>query len=176
MAYKELAHQSHYKPEVNYDMTKSPPAPIMDRKIGTKGHSWLPGWIDKWWDEDPDHPDWKPETGLVRRLDVIIVKDPAKAPTQDNIKQVVEIKFADDVWGRGQRDDYEVIAGPGKLAELTPERCKCPEPEPESPTEKKPEPEKGIIDYLMDIVDAAEEADGKGGGRVRTRPNRLPRK
>lgn len=174
---KELGHQSHYKPEINYDMTKIPPAPIMDKEVKTKGHDWLPGWINKRWDDDPDHPDWKPETGLVRRPDVIIVKDPAKPPTQDNIKQVVEIKFADDVWGAGQERAYRAIAGPDKLAELTPDRCKCPEPkpEPEQPSDKESQ-EKGFIDYLMDFVDAAEEADRSGGGRSRTRPKRLPRK
>ncbi len=32
-----LKHRSPYKPEVNYDMTRQPPAPIMDRNVETKG-------------------------------------------------------------------------------------------------------------------------------------------
>ena len=48
-----LKHRSPYKPEVNYDVTKEPPAPIMASDVETKGHDWLPGWITKWWDK-PD--------------------------------------------------------------------------------------------------------------------------
>jgi len=33
-----LEHQSPYKPEINYDMTKQPPVPIMDSSTETKGH------------------------------------------------------------------------------------------------------------------------------------------
>jgi hypothetical protein len=41
--------QSEYKPEVNFDMTKNPPTPIMDSSIATKVHDWLPGWVDDGW-------------------------------------------------------------------------------------------------------------------------------
>lgn len=53
----------------------------------------LPGWISKYWDEDPEHPPFKPGKGMIRRPDVIIVQNPNRPPTQDNIKQVVEMKF-----------------------------------------------------------------------------------
>ena len=35
------------------------------------------------------HPLWMPGEGFVRRQDVVIVKDPTKPPTQDNIKDRV---------------------------------------------------------------------------------------
>jgi hypothetical protein len=45
---KQLDHLSPYKQEINYDMTKNPPEPIMDKDVATKGHDWLPGWIEKY--------------------------------------------------------------------------------------------------------------------------------
>jgi hypothetical protein len=38
-----LEHRSPYKSEINYDMTREPPAPIMNSEVETKGHDWLPG-------------------------------------------------------------------------------------------------------------------------------------
>lgn len=73
-----LQHRSPYKPEVNYDMTQRPPAPIMDSGVQTKGHDWLPGWIKKYWDAPSDagstRPPFQPGEGMVRRPDVVIVK------------------------------------------------------------------------------------------------------
>ena len=128
-----MNHQSPYKPEVNYDMTQTPPAPIMDSKVETKGHSWLPGWIEKYWGSKPEHSDsYKAGKGLVRRPDVVIVNDPGKPPTQDNIKQVVEIKFPPDGWSKMQKDRYTVISGNAdKLVKLEPDDCDCNKPEPE---------------------------------------------
>ena len=58
--------------------------------------------------------------------DVIITEDSTKAPTQDNIKKVVEIKFPGDTWGTGQKVDYEEIArDPVDLKELSPDECGC---------------------------------------------------
>lgn len=129
-----LKHRSPYKPEVNYDMTKRPPAPIMDSGVETKGHDWLPGWIKKWWEEDPEHPPFKPKRGMVRRPDVVIVKDPAKPPTRDNIKQVVEIKFPPDKRNPQQDVAYSRIAGgENKLEVIGPENCDCDQPEPNPP-------------------------------------------
>jgi hypothetical protein len=110
-------------------MTKNPPVPIMNYEIKTMVHEWAPGWIKKRWNEDPEHPLWLPGKGYVRRPDVVIVKDPTKPPTQDNIKQVVEIKFEKDPWGEGQARDYEKISGRGKLVELTPKECSCDDPD-----------------------------------------------
>jgi len=132
-----LGHAGTYKPEVNYDMTKQPPAPIMDSDIDTKAHGWLPGWINKYWDtigEDGNpRPKYKSGRGYVRRPDVVIVKNPNLPPNQDNIKQVVEIKFPPDIMNDPQREAYETIAGgPQKLVELEPDDCDCNKPEPSS--------------------------------------------
>ncbi len=133
-----LKHRSIYKPEVNYDMTKQPPAPIMDSGIETKGHDWLPGWISKWWnvpdEQGQQRPPFVPGEGMVRRPDVVIVNDPMKPPTQDNIKQVVEIKFPPDKIDGPQNDAYVQIAGgENKLVVMGPEKCDCDQPEPNPP-------------------------------------------
>ncbi|KEZ67459.1 MULTISPECIES: VRR-NUC domain-containing protein [Pseudomonas] len=130
-----LQHRSPYKPEVNYDMTRQPPAPIMDRNVETKGHDWLPGWIKKWWDAPDDQGtqrgSFKAGRGLIRRPDVVIVNDPTRPPTQDNIKQVVEIKFPPDKMNEAQRKAYTLISGDeDKLVELEPSHCDCNQSEP----------------------------------------------
>lgn len=132
-----LKHRSPYKPEVNYDMTRQPPAPIMDRNVETKGHDWLPGWIKKWWDAPDDQGSRRPPftagEGMVRRPDVVIVNDPTKPPTQDNIKQVVEIKFPPDKMDERQELAYIRIAGDEtKLVEMGPGDCDCNQSEPNS--------------------------------------------
>ena len=122
---KFLGHRSPWKPEISYDMHKSPPEPIMDKGILTKAHDSVIGWIKKYWEKDKGYPYEKGE-GMIRRPDVVIVKDPSKPPTQDNIKNVVEIKFGDDEFGTRQKDAYEEIAGdPNKVKVLDPDKCKC---------------------------------------------------
>lgn len=171
-----MKHKSPYKAELSYDLTKNPPVPIMDKEIPTKVHEWVPGWIQKWWDDDKDHPPWESGQGYVRRPDVVIVKDPSKPPTQDNIKHVVEIKFKDDVWGREQMTDYETIAGEGKLALLEPEDCACDDPDSKP---KKPHVD-GFPRPLtwMDVVEAianARPGGGRGGGGgYRRPPKKIP--
>jgi hypothetical protein len=125
-------HKSPYKAEVNYDMTKRPPAPIMSSDPETKAHDWLPGWIKKWWNADESHPPFKPGKGLVRRPDIVIVNDPTRPPTQDNIKQVVEVKFPPDDWTKRQKDAYVLIAdGENKVVRTGPDECDCDAPEPQ---------------------------------------------
>ena len=136
-----LEHRSPYKQEINYDMTKSPPAPIMDSGIATKGHSYLPGWLRKYWGTEPEHaPTFKAGQGLIRRPDVVIVNDPTRPPTQDNIKQIVEMKFPPDRLSERQERAYQQIAGgPTKLLTLEPSHCDCDAPEPDGakiPVEK----------------------------------------
>lgn len=167
---RRLGSQSEYKAEVNYDMTKIPPAPIMDYEIKTMAHAWAPGWIKKHWDSDPMHPLWMPGEGYVRRPDVVIVKDPSQPPTQDNIKQVVEIKFENDKWGPEQATDYSKISGPGKLAELTPGKCSCDDPDRKKKTEK-------LKDEVLkeDVLEALDALANKGRGGRRSRlPKKLP--
>jgi hypothetical protein len=131
-----LKHRSPYKPEINYDMTKSPPAPIMDSGIDTKGHDWLAGWIKKYWDLPDENGNTRPPfeagSGQIRRPDVVIVSDPTKPPTQDNIKRVVEIKFPPDVMSDPQRAAYEKVGGKGKLVEMGPDKCDCDNPDSRS--------------------------------------------
>ncbi len=129
-----LEHRSQFKQEVNYDMTQRPPAPIMDSGVETKGHDYLPGWIRKYWGSQPEHsPAFKPGTGLIRRPDVVIVKDPLKPPTQDNIKQIVEMKFPPDALSGEQEAAYREIGGKGKLTQLKPSDCDCDSSEPKDP-------------------------------------------
>ncbi|TBU76895.1 nuclease [Pseudomonas daroniae] len=121
-----LQRRSPYKPEVSYDMTKHPPQPILDSQTGNNPHGWIPGWISKYWDEDPEHPPFKPGRGMIRRPDVVIVKDPNLPPTQDNIKQVVEMKFPPDPSNQNQVDAYAAIAGDEwKVVEMKPTDCDC---------------------------------------------------
>ena len=131
---KLLEHRSPYKQEINYDMTKRPPAPIMDSAVETKGHSYLPGWIQKYWNSDGTKPPFQAGEGMIRRPDIVIVNDPAKPPTQDNIKQIVEMKFPPDTATVEQREDYKTIAGSSnKLRILKPSDCDCDAPDPNPP-------------------------------------------
>ena len=129
------AHRSPYKAEFTYDMTKRPPAPFLDKDVDTKSRTLWPGWTNTLWPKDPSRPvPYKPGQGYTRRPDVIIVKDPTKPPTQDNIKQVVEIKFPGDPFRPGQLRDYIVIAGDRKkMVTLTPDQCDCDQAEPKLP-------------------------------------------
>ncbi|HBO3685980.1 TPA: VRR-NUC domain-containing protein [Pseudomonas aeruginosa] len=107
-------------------MTKSPPQPILDSQTGSGAHSWIPGWISKYWNEDPEHPPFKPGKGMIRRPDVVIVKDPSKPPAQANIKQVVEMKFPPDPWNDEQNEQYAKIAGSEqKVVTMQPTDCDC---------------------------------------------------
>ncbi|MFM9436469.1 hypothetical protein ACFDR9_003553 [Janthinobacterium sp. CG_23.3] len=128
-----LKHRSHYKPEVTYDMTKLPPEPFMDKEVATKNRNLFPTWTQKIWPQDTSRPvPYKPGRGYTRRPDIVIVKDPLKPPTQDNIKQVVEMKFPDDPYRPGQREDYIRIAGDRtKMVPLELKDCDCNQAEPE---------------------------------------------
>lgn len=117
--------RSSYRPEVSYDMTKAPPVPILDRD-GVNKHRYVPGWIKKYWAEDLEHPPFERGEGMIRRPDVIIVRDPRKPPSQDNIKMVVEMKFPPDELKDEQEADYVRIAGSkAKLEIMGPDRCNC---------------------------------------------------
>ncbi|OBY88810.1 nuclease [Pseudomonas sp. AU11447] len=128
-----LQKRSPYKSEVSYDMTKNPPQPILDSQTGSSPHGWIPGWIRKYWDEDSEHPPFEANTGMIRRPDVVIVKDPSKPPTQDNIKQVVEMKFPPDPADKGQKDAYAEITGDEqKVVVLKSTECDCNQLEQET--------------------------------------------
>ena len=148
-------YKSPYKQEINYDMTKSPPEPIMDSEVPTKGHDWLPSWIGKHFgkSDDPDAPrvPFKAGTGQIRRPDVVIVKDPNLPPTQDNIKQIVEMKFPPDELTVKQKQAYQEIAGSDKgLKTLKPSDCNCDQPEPELP--KIPVEDIGVVAKILLMI------------------------
>jgi len=106
---------SPYKPEVPYDMSKRPPAPIM-----SKNEPWRPT---------------RSRPAGSKIPDVVVLKDPTKPPTQDNIKEVVEMKFEDPL-PREQLDNYRIIAGDADVRVLDPVDCGCPERKEEA----EPEP------------------------------------
>jgi type VI secretion system secreted protein VgrG len=102
-----LGGQSTIKAEVPYDMSKSPPAPIMSK----------------------NHPG--PTTGhpkASRIPDVVVLIDGTKPPMQGNIQKVIEIKFPPDTLSRAQADEYLEIAGPAPFEVWGPVNpCNCDE-------------------------------------------------
>ena len=145
-------YRSVYKPEVTYDMSKMPPVPFMDKEVQTKNRYLFPSWTQKLWPQDPARPvPYRPGKGYTRRPDVVIVKDPLQPPTHDNIKQVVEMKFPDDPYRPGQREDYIRIAGGAtKLVDLRIDDCDCSESEPEK--SKVPVEELGKAAAIMRLL------------------------
>jgi len=125
-------HLSPYKAEVTYDMTTRPPAPIMDKEVETMPRKLWKGWTQTLWPKDPERPvPYRPGVGMTRRPDVVIVNDPAKPPTQDNIKKVVEIKFPSDEVRDNQMVAYQRIAGDkNKVVLLKSEECNCEQSKP----------------------------------------------
>jgi type VI secretion system secreted protein VgrG len=121
-------HRSTIKAETPYDMSTQPPTPIMSRN-------------------EPDRPTRGRPAGS-KIPDVVIVKDPNKPPTQDNIKRIVEIKFPGDKVGDDQMDQYKRIAGEAPVEVWTLEDCNCPDkkrkpfrvPLPAPARQKKPAP------------------------------------
>jgi type VI secretion system secreted protein VgrG len=93
-------------------MSQDPPAPIMSRN-------------------DPSRPTHRRPDGS-KVPDVVLVKDPTKPPTQDNIRKIIEMKFEGDPVKFGQTRLFEKIAGPGTPVEIwTPETCGCGQEEPD---------------------------------------------
>ncbi|KVG66663.1 VRR-NUC domain-containing protein [Burkholderia multivorans] len=118
----ETGSPTEYRPEQPYDMTTSPPSPIMDYDDPLEPHSSIRQWIRDVWPSKGT----KYQSGNVRRPDVVIVKDPSQPPVQSNIKTVVEMKFPGDRYGPDQEDDYiEIAGGPSKFAHLGAAECGC---------------------------------------------------
>lgn len=117
--------RSSYKPEVNYDMTQHPPAPIMSSNDDMQPHGWLVGWIRKHWGDQP-RPMFEPGQGMIRRPDVVIVENPNLPPTQDNLRSVVEIKFpGDELTPQARRDYINIAGGKEKFKLLRSDECNC---------------------------------------------------
>src|SRR5262249_31653200 len=104
---RALGNKSTIKAQVPYDMSQIPPVPVMSRN-------------------DPSRPKTKPDKGT-SAPDVVLVKDPNRPPTQDNIKKVIEIKFPGDSEDEVQNTKYKTIAGGAPYEVWTLEDCGCPE-------------------------------------------------
>jgi hypothetical protein len=150
--------KSTIKPEINYNMTTSPPSPIMSRTNPLRGTSWLPNRVQ-------EIPNFKPNTGMVRRPDAVIVNDVSRPPTQGNLRGVVEIKF-DEPRDAEQIRAYQRIAGKSPVIELSPEKCDCnqpkPKPEPKPITIPEPSPVEVVLLSLALIALAADDVTGAG--------------
>lgn len=150
---KSLGYGSPVKPEINYDMTKVPPEPIMSRKNGLKGTEYLPN-------RTKEIPGFEPRKGMVRRPDALVVRDPQLPPTQANLLEVVEIKFPGDPFDRAQITAYERIAGKkAKLVELTPGICCCDDSKKQPVTEAKSETASKLELLLLSLALVALVAD-----------------
>lgn len=128
-AQSAMGGDSRFKPEVSFNMRANPPEPLM-----------VPGMIygqtttPLEWGRDTqriqnrinrDYPGVPPQGGTdTRRPDVVIVNDPSRPPTPDNIFRLVEMKFGSDTFSTPQRRAYNIIA-PGRVMELDAKECDC---------------------------------------------------
>ncbi len=117
-------YRSTIKSEVSYDMTQSPPQPIMVNGMPTRPHP--PGSFP-----GQKIPDFTSGAGMMRRPDVVIVDDPNLPPAGDNIRSVVEVKFPPDTLSAGQEDAYSKINGGTPPEVLSPQQCGCAQKQPE---------------------------------------------
>jgi type VI secretion system secreted protein VgrG len=109
--------------EVPYNMAEHPPAPITSRNEPWRGTGRKPAGS--------------------RIPDVVLVKDPSKPPTQDNIDKVIEVKFPPDDWAEGQERAYTRIAGSAPVEKWGPDwPCYCSD-------RKEPEPAKAPDDVVV---------------------------
>jgi type VI secretion system secreted protein VgrG len=125
-----LSNQSKIKAEVPYDMTQAPPAPIMSRN-------------------DPTRPTHSRPAGS-KIPDVVLVNDPTKPPTQDNIRKIIEMKFPGDATSEKQLLDYADIAGGAPVEVWTLNRCGCggEEPAPKTVPVPVPDPRQELLNLL----------------------------
>ena len=146
---RALSNQSTIKAEVPYDMSKAPPEPIMSRN-------------------DPTRPTHSKPAGS-KSPDIVLVNDPTKPPTQDNIKKIIEMKFPGDNMSPDQRLDYTTIAGGAPFEVWTLDRCGCGKEDPEHKTVPVPVPDPRAellavlallaLVLLDDLIPVAGEAD-----------------
>lgn len=116
-----LGHQSRYKAEISYNMTTIPPSPFMHRDDAGLQRS--ENWQTR---ARQEIPGFEPNAGMVRRPDIVVVRNPSQPPTQDNIERIVEMKFRGDPDDASQLAAYQAIAGPRASAEIRREEsCDC---------------------------------------------------
>jgi type VI secretion system secreted protein VgrG len=111
-------------------MNQVPPAPIMSNN-------------------DPTRPTHSRPAGS-KIPDVVLVNDPTKPPTQDNIRKIIEMKFPGDTPSRDQLRDYGVIAGAAPVEVWTTDRCGCggEDPEPRKVPVPVPDPRAELLALL----------------------------
>ncbi|WP_258561789.1 DUF4150 domain-containing protein [Salmonella bongori] len=120
------------KPEIPYDMTKTPPRPLLNREALKDGIIRPSEYLPKRMKIEKLKPA-KANGGIyqVRVPDAVIMRNPAIPDlTAPNLKAVVEIKF-DQAWDPIQIRDYGLIAGPDKVVLLSPTICLCAKEESE---------------------------------------------
>ena len=158
---KILYNRSTIKPEINYDMTQTLSAPIMSRGNPLSGTEYLPNRVI-------DNPGFTPNSGMVRRPDVVIVKDQTQPPVQENIKNVVEIKFPGDSYTEKQQLAYEKIAGdPNKVSTLSPCDCDCDQNDKERKAAEDKAKQVGtaltLVEILLIILSGGKFVPSRGG-------------
>jgi hypothetical protein len=127
--------KSRYKSEISYVMNP-PGAPGVPKElmstttgIATKPTTYWQGAADKILGNT-----WVAGTGMVRRPDITVVKDPCLPPSPSNIERVVEMKFGTDANDPQQNAAYTRIAGgpgnysvmrAGRPAQGDEQQCDC---------------------------------------------------
>lgn len=130
-----LGYKSRYKSEISYVMdppsTPGVPMPLMSQTSG------IPTKPTDYWQgraREQLGDGWVSGTGMVRRPDITVVKDPCQPPVQGNIERVVEMKFGADPNDPVQNEAYENIAGnpnnysvmrAGAPAQKDEQQCDC---------------------------------------------------
>ncbi|MFS8065246.1 MAG: VRR-NUC domain-containing protein, partial [Byssovorax sp.] len=145
---RALSNQSTIKAEVPYDMSQAPPAPVMSRN-------------------DPTRPTHSRPAGS-KIPDVVLVIDPTRPPTQDNIRKIIEMKFPGDDPSPEQLREYRQISGPAPVEVWTLNRCGCGEEEkPKTVPVPVPDPRAELLIVLAllalvlvdDLIPVAGEVD-----------------
>lgn len=129
-AQSAMGGDSRFKPEVSFNMRANPPLPLMERGFfGGLSTTPIPpsqgGFVRMNNRMNRDFPGVPPFGGTnTRRPDVVIVNDPSRPPTQDNIFRVVEMKFPNDPVRQDQLDLYRRIGGRAPQV-LDVDACDC---------------------------------------------------
>lgn len=129
-AQRALGNNARYKPQVSYNMRANPPEPLMDKNLFGQlttrpldfpsEYGRMTGRIQR------DFPGVTAEGGTdTRRPDVVIVRDPSRPPTADNISRVVDFKFPGDQVREAADRAYTEIGGGVPPLELNVRVCGC---------------------------------------------------
>lgn len=138
-------------PEINYDMTKTPPVPLLHRIPGGNSLDPTESLITRMIQEGLKSATNNYGIYQVRRPDVVIARTVDTSPagaaaslTAPNLKAVVEIKFNNQPRDLDQIGDYRRIVGgdPNRVVELDPKECLCQLPDPKPVLVRKYEEER----------------------------------